>query len=383
MLEVDWVVSHFQPQPVKNGTLAWQLLGEGKPLAGGKIEGVDVSAGDVRVVGRSRIVIPEMSKPVKADLVVALEPVHSSNSWNMWIFPRFRPCPEAARDLAATPGALDLLVKRYPGIGRLGSPEAAAAKLLVARDLGERGVIEALKQGKRVLCLSLPGYNLLQPGVHLGWWQVSNQTGTAIAAHPAFGDFPHDGSLDQGWFRLVDRAEKLDPGHKFRNVEPLMIGIGRETGYNYGTLGYPLGFNLHVFQAQVGGGKLLASGLKLSSENPEAVYLLDQFIRYAASPQFRPTGRLDSAALEEQAKKPQELQRLERDRQGERDDPVAHVPADRDHVRRSPVEGAGERGVEDGPLESEREGHGDVSLDRQPRLADSAGRRQVHIAPRQ
>ena len=96
---------------------------------------------------------------------------------------------------------------------------------------------------------------------------------------------------------MIDTAEKLDAGHKFRNVEPLMVGIGRETGYAFGTLGYPLGFNLYAFQARAEKGKLLATGLNLMSENPEAVYLLDQFIRYAQSEKFAPQGTLDIANL--------------------------------------------------------------------------------------
>jgi hypothetical protein len=45
-----------------------------------------------------------------------------------------------------------------------------------------------------------------------------------------------------------------------------------------------------VEAARVGEGKLLATGLNLVSDNPEAVYLLDQFIRYARSEQFAPKG---------------------------------------------------------------------------------------------
>jgi hypothetical protein len=53
---------------------------------------------------------------------------------------------------------------------------------------------------------------------------------------------------------------------------------------------------LHVFQARAGRGKLLASGLKALSAEPEAVSLLDQFIRYARSPQFQPRGELEVSA---------------------------------------------------------------------------------------
>jgi hypothetical protein len=172
--------------------------------------------------------------------------------------------------------------------------------VVIARDLLEPGVIEALNRGGRVVLLSLPGhglhlpgYEMLKPGVTLGWWAVSNQAGTALARHPAFGDFPNDGYLEESLFRLVDHAAKLDSGHGFREVDPLMVGIGRETGYQFGFEGYPLGFNLYAFQANAGAGKLLATGLNLTSDFPEAVYLLDQFIRYARSPAFRPKGRFD------------------------------------------------------------------------------------------
>ena len=293
-LDVDWVVSHFQSQPLENVTLAWQLVADEKTLASGKIKKIDVVAGTVPVVGRSRITMPAVSKAVRARLIVDMAAAQSHNSWDIWVFPKFSPQSNGGKDMAASPRAFDLLATRYPGLTKLGTPEASTATIVVARDLKEPGVLDALKQGKNVICLSLPGYNPLQPGTALAPWSIGNQTGTAIPAHPAFGDFPNNGYLDQGWFRLVDSAEKLDPGHKFRGVEPLMVGIGRVTAYSHGTpVSYPLGFNLYAFQARAGQGKLLATGLNLVSDNPEAVYLLDQFIRYARSEKFAPQGTFD------------------------------------------------------------------------------------------
>lgn len=306
-LELDWVVSHFQPKAVAGGTLAWRLTAEGKELVAGKLEKITVAPGEVRVVGRSRIEMPTLAKAVKATLTAELEAAGTANSWNLWIFPKFQPAADGGRGLAISSQLWEKLSRRYPGSARLGKPEAATASLIVAKDLMEPGVLEALEEGKNVVCLSLPGYDTLRPGVQLGWWQITNQTGTAIAASPAFGDFPHDGHLDQGFFRLVDKAEKLDPGHPFRAVEPLMVGIGRATGYSFGTLGYPLGFNLYVFQARAGRGNLLASGLNLSGDEPEAVYLLDQFLRYARSDRFRPQGTFDLAVLRKKMKELQEL----------------------------------------------------------------------------
>ena len=48
-------------------------------------------------------------------------------------------------------------------------------------------------------------------------------------------------------------------------------------------------FLIYAFQARVGKGKLLATGLDLLSGAPEAEYLLEQFIKYAGSERFRPT----------------------------------------------------------------------------------------------
>jgi hypothetical protein len=306
-LDLDWVVSHFQSRPLKHATLAWRLVAGEQALAHGKIEHLDVAAGTVPVVGRSRIVMPAVRKAVRATLSVDLDAAQSHNSWDIWLFPRFSPQAEGGRDLAASPAALPLLARRYPGLARLGTPAADAATVLVACGLGEPGVLEALEQGKRVISLSLPGYSLLQPGTTLAAWSISSQTGTAIAAHPAFGDFPHRGYLDQGWFRLVGTAEKLDPGHNFRGVEPLMVGIGRATGYGFGTLGYPLGFNLYAFQARAGRGRLLATGLNLANDYPEAVYLLDQLIHYARSAEFDPKGTFDVARCRQEAKRQQEF----------------------------------------------------------------------------
>jgi hypothetical protein len=304
VLELDWLVSHFGDPAIADAVLDWHLDADSQRLAEGRIEQVNVLAREVASVGRSRIAMPALPKPVLATLTVELPAAGTKNSWSLRIFPKFQPQPDGGRGLAATDSVFKLIAQRYPGTGKLGTPEAAAAQVIVAGSLFDGGVFEALEQGKRVVCLSLPGCNPLRPGTKLGWWEVSNQTGTAIANHPAWGSFPHEGYLDQGMFRLVALTEKLDPGHPFRQVEPLMVGIGRAKAYFRDCLGYPLGFNLHVFQAKVGPGRLLTSGLDLQSDLPEAVCLLDQFLQYARSEQFQPQATFDLA----------ELQKLDKDR---------------------------------------------------------------------
>ncbi len=295
VLEVDWLVSHFSDPALADAQLDWHLDAGEHRLAEGHVEHVSLPARRVASVGRSRIVMPELPKPVLATLTVELPAAQTHNSWNVRIFPKFQPTANSGRGLAATESVYRLIAERYPGSCKLAAPEAAAADVVVAGSLSESGVLETLEQGKRVVCLSLPGYRPLRPGTKLGWWEVSNQTGTAIADHPAWGEFPHESFLDQGMFRLVDLTEKLDPGHRLVGVEPLMVGIGRAKTYFRDCLGYPLGYNLHVFEAKAGPGRLLASGLQLRGDTPEAVCLLDQFIAYARSDKFEPRGSFSTA----------------------------------------------------------------------------------------
>ena len=179
-LAVDWVVSHFRPQALQDATLKWELTAEGQTLADGVIEGVNVASGAVPIVGRSQITLPAVPHAVKATLQVTLAAAHSSNSRELWIYPPFVRRPAAGQGLAASPTTYERLAARYPGIAKLGTPQASDATLIVARNLLEPGVSEALDQGKSVVCRALPGYNLLKPGSALGVWApdgVSNQAG--------------------------------------------------------------------------------------------------------------------------------------------------------------------------------------------------------------
>ena len=179
-------------------------------------------------------------------------------------------------ECGASPQVFRLLQGRYPGLVEVTNAADNCPRLLLCKRF-DTNALTALRGGKTVLLLGLPGPT---PGVQLGWWAIGKQAGTAIARHPAFGDFPHDVYMDELWFRLIGRTAEAN-NEALHQVEPLMVGRGSA------------GYLLHVFAARVGEGKLLASGLNLMSENPEAAHLLDQFIRYARSPEFHPQGTLD------------------------------------------------------------------------------------------
>lgn len=310
-LPIEWVVSNFSGAELPGASIHWKLSADGQVLMSGNTPEIRVASGAVTGMGVDQVRIPDPGRPLKARFeavlvdetseVTAALPDRVENHWDVWLFPKFAVTPDSGQGLAAPPSLHQKLVSRYPGIARSDTPAGAAASLLISPSLDDPDTVAALEAGKRVLLLSLPGLDLMKPGVRLGWWGTSGQTGTSIARHPAFGNFPHDGFVDQLFFRLVGTAEKLDPGHAFAKVHPLMVGTGRDY-YIFGngdTGGW--WFNLYMFEAQVGAGRLLASGLNLETDHPEAIWLLDQLIRYTRSDQFQPSGAFDLGPWREKA----------------------------------------------------------------------------------
>ena len=271
-LEIEWWISAFGSKPIGDKPLTWRLS---DGIASGELQTGEIKTGDVKTIGRSQLTIPALDKPAKLKLVAEFPGTSIRNSWDLWVFPR--PSSRLAGEgIGASPGVFAAIKDRYPGITEVSDRAGEKIELLLADRL-DRSAVQAMEDGKNVVLLKLPG--LVCPP-NLSWWALNRQAGTAIAKHPAFGDFPHDGYLNELLFRILGQtvSANYEVMHK---VDPLMV--------NYGTDDYLI----HVFQAKVGKGKLLASGLKLLSTEPEAVYLLDNFIRYARSPEFQPTGTLD------------------------------------------------------------------------------------------
>jgi hypothetical protein len=285
---------------IQGRRLIWQLEGNNGALASGQIQPGDIDQGEVKFLGKCTITTPRVLGPAGIKLVAELEGSGITNTWKLWTFPQeIRPF-WAGKGIAASTSICAALRGRYHLLNWIGNsvssppgteeslglripvsegpPElpAEGMQLLLADALDDTAT-RWLEAGKTVLLLKLPG---IAPGVDLGWWTIGPQTGTAIAKHPAFGDFPHDGFVNELWFRLLGHTVSAeDPA--YRNVEPLMVGRGSK------------GYLIHVFQAKANKGKLLASGLDLLSNNPESVWLLDQFIRYARSSDFQPGGNFD------------------------------------------------------------------------------------------
>ena len=125
-----------------------------------------------------------------------------------------------------------------------------------------------------------------KPNVSLGWWWMGRQVGTALANHPALASLPHEGVLSPLLFRLVLDSGKPLPYARLAQEDMLIVGEG-------GSLCY-----LYLAQGNVGRGKaVMAFGLNLLADTPEAAAFLDGLIDYAASDRFAPKSRIEMSTL--------------------------------------------------------------------------------------
>ena len=289
-LAADFLFANYDA-PLKDATLTWRLEAGGSQLVatanstgaincappaantgGSQLVATELPLGPARKVATIPITFPDVDKPVKATLTATLG--GTSNSWDFWVFPK-----RVQRDgsaIAVAPQFRSELAKRYDGL--LPATEAARAKVVVAA-YGSPLAAEALARGQRVITLT--GMNG-KPNVSLGWWWMRQQVGTAVARHPALAALPHEGYMSPLFFRLVLTSGKTLPYADLAQDDMLMVGEGGAKCY------------LYLAQANVGPGKaLMAFGLKLLADTPEAAAFLDGLIDYAASDRFAPKSSVE------------------------------------------------------------------------------------------
>ena len=275
-LSADFLFANFGDAPLKGASLAWRLETGDSPVQGRIPISEEIPLGPARKVATADIVFPAVEKPVKATLTATLGDV--SNSWDFWVFPRRE--KRDGSSIAVAPQFRSALEKRYDGL--LPATEAARARVVVAA-YGSSLAAEALARGQRVITLA--GTNG-KPNVSLGWWWMGRQVGTALANHPALATLPHEGVLSPLLFRLVLQTGKPMPYADLAQDDMLMVGEGGEMCY------------LYLAQGNIGPGKaVMAFGLNVLADTPEAAALMDGLVEYAASDRFAPKSSVAMTTL--------------------------------------------------------------------------------------
>lgn len=274
--KVEWIISHYGMEPLRNSRMIWSLRVKGKEVGKGMIDAINVNIGERALLGNTLFTAPSVQHPEKLVLTGKIENTDITNSWEFWVFPRVTNSPAGA-NLAACEKLLPKLKRLFPQIVSVDSKEGKSRAILLTDTLRENQTVEFLTKGKKVFLMELRGP---KPPIKLDWWGMGDQRGTALLTHKAFGDFPHDGFMGPQMFRLVG-STILMSNPENQSIEPLMTGKGND------------GYLTYVFQAKVLNGRLFGSGLNLLSGTPESVCLLNNFVRYIQSDDFKPVSVWD------------------------------------------------------------------------------------------
>lgn len=271
-LSLPITCSNYGLEAMPSAKIVWSVTADGQVYSRGRLEQVNLPQGAVTPAGQIDFVLPMLTHPAVVALRAQIEDTEVANEWKFYSFPE-RSQPKELTNTSASKFVFDAISGAYAGLKL--APDRVGRDLLITEKLDE-SAFQTLSSGGSVLLVSLADFSPVQSGVRLGWWSPSDQRGTALATSAAFSGFPAPGGfLSLGLFRTFRDAAPLN-GKLENHVDPLMITIGKNS------------YLTSVFQANVGSGKLFATGLYVLSEKPEARYLLDRFIEYVQSSQFEP-----------------------------------------------------------------------------------------------
>lgn len=276
-------VSRFEDPPSTSATLQWKLLTQsGQTLLHGTSDTLSVAEG-VHPLTKISLTLPQAAdRGLSLTFAVQLSDASGSwdNSWNLWVFP---PAQQFFPDVLMLSEGL----AEHSGTATrtLNIHEPNHLPKLVVTDQLSTDVLHYLTRGGSVFLLN-PELAFTCEGTNfrLSSWDGGGPSGTTFnPAHPALSRFPSEGWCDLQFYHLVQQSKSIMLDPLAEKIEPIIRCIDRPTR---------LANRAYLFEAGVGEGKLLVSGLNfkgaLAAGDTAAQSLLDHLVTYCTSRAFTP-----------------------------------------------------------------------------------------------
>lgn len=270
----DLEIAHFGPAPIADAVPTWTIAGtSGQVLASGKLGARGISVGNNIPLGHVELPLADVKAPQKLVLAVALEGTEYANDWDFWVYPQ--------------------------------KTDAAAPKGVLVVDALNEKALAALKEGGRVMLLPAAGsvkgdqYGKVPPGFSSIFWntawtrrQAPHTLGVLCKPeHPALAGFPTEYHSNWQWWDLISTSQIMILNEMPPGLRPIVQVI--DDWFTNRRLGL-------VFEARVGGGRLLVCGIDLSSDldaRPVARQMRASLLDYMAGDAFDPQQAVDVAAI--------------------------------------------------------------------------------------
>ncbi len=287
------LVSRFEDAPSERAALRWELRAGKEVLASGRKEGLSVASEGVQELAKAELAIPRRPKAERLTLAAELEDENgkAANEWNLWAFPGERPQEFPRRVRVEEP---------FQRFGPAGADLRPSEGDLLVTAKADAATLDFLEQGGRVLLLEPePLFGVEKTNYRLSSWDGGGPSGTAIdREHPALRATPSDGWADLHFYPLIQGSKTVFLDPLPAKVRPIVRCIDRPQRLSH---------RAYLFEVSAGKGRLVVSGFNfagaLKAEDPAAVFLFDQLIRYAAGRDFAPAATIPVEFLRGRLKK--------------------------------------------------------------------------------
>ena len=257
-------VAHYGENPIAACTPEWKITDQsGKTIQSGKLPQTDIALGNGIQLGK--ISVPLVSVTASEKLTLEVSVSSFSNSWDFWVYP-------AKKEAISGEEKLRVVQKL----------DAQTAQFL------KNGGSVLLNLKKGTLPKEMGGN--IQIGFSSIFWNTAWTSGQAPHTlgilcnpkHPALADFPTEYHSNYQWWDAMSHSGAINLSSFPANLKPIVRVIDDWFTNRPLTL---------VFEAQVGKGKILISGIDLTQDmakRPEAQQLLFSLKKYMVSEKFNP-----------------------------------------------------------------------------------------------
>ena len=278
-LDLRLLVSNFSEQALAGATFVVRAAGLGAEKKG---RAEDVEQGAVAPIAEMPLKLPDTQAPRRLTLEAELSAGEAKtfNEWAAWVYPAVIPAPKLAAPLFAGPELIRSLewlgAKPLPGGQKL-PPEA----VYVMNQPTSR-VLDAVGEGACLVMLSPQGlFPTERNRFKTGWWlggPGDSNVGTVVYDNPITRAIAPDGWCDIGWHRLVEGSQAVILDNLPSQPEVLVRAIEVHRLCRSKAL---------LFQARLGKGSIIVSGLNLGLTHPErwpeSQWLLARMVEHAAT----------------------------------------------------------------------------------------------------
>jgi len=261
----DIELAHFGPKELQSIIPKWRIVDQlGKVIQKGVLASTTIKWGNGIKLGTINTSIPVKSAK---QLTLEVEVAGFSNSWDIWVY------PSEQQKLKE-----DILVVQKFNKQALSTLEKGGKVLLTVK----KGSIKPEAGGDIGIGFSSIFWNTAWTG-----GQKPHTLGVLCdPEHPALADFPTEYHSNWQWWDAMSHSNAIMLEGFSKPVQPIVRVIDDWVSNRQLAL---------VFEAKVGNGKLLVSGIDLLSNNeqrPEAKQLLYSLTKYMTGDQFNPAAEL-------------------------------------------------------------------------------------------